>query len=181
MRMDKVQLKWMILFAVCAIVIGGVVWWPAQRRISTLKGEIASAAHDLRLVQNRSDGLSALADQVGRLRQQMAARHKKIVTQEQLSELLRELSLEIEAAQMSGQGMSTGKSQLEEDWVVLPVEISCTGTSTDVFDLVNRIERMPWMLHIDQLEIERDKDDPAMVEAELHLTAYFQPEEGGSS
>ena len=181
MQLSKSQMRWAIAFVVVTLVMTGGLWWPAQMRISKLKTQIVSAEEELGIVRGRTDGLAQLALEVEKLRIRSSSNNKQIIQQSELSDLLREFSLQIEAAEMTGQGISTGQTEVEEEWVALPVDMTFEGNSVNVFALIQQIESLPWMLRIEGMKIDRHKDHPDQVDASVYLTTYFRPEEGESS
>ncbi len=177
MRIDRSQMVWGSIFAGVILVFGVGLWLPASFKIRKLKAEIVKTEHDLGITRGRTNGHALLKVQVDDLRQRVASNNKVISSVGESAKLLRELSLKLETADLIDQGYSALKNVIEEDVIASPVELTFRGSSVKVFDFIERVERMPRMMHVDSLEMELDRET-GDLEAKLLLTIYYSGEEG---
>jgi len=183
MRVDKSQLRFGLIIAglVAAYAVG--LWWPQARRINKLHADIAEAETQLGLTRGRTDGLSQLADQVDDLRRQVETNNKEIPRHAELATVLRDISLQIESMDLTGQGISTQPTIERTDYVALPVDLTFSGSSVSAFRFIDRIESMRRLTQVESMEVRKMPDQPDQVQAMVKLKTYFSQSEneGGRS
>lgn len=177
MRVSKSQLRFAGGLLAGATLFAAVGWWPMVRDIRQIESQIAQAETDLGLTRGRTDGLAQLAMRVEDLRAQSAMNNKEIPQSAEMAGVLRQLSVQIEHASLTGQGISTLESRQREEVIELPVELTFSGQSQLVFGFVERIENMPRLIHVDSLRIARDATQKGQVNASVKLRTFFSPEQ----
>jgi len=183
MRVDKSQIRFGLIIAGLVAVYAGGLWWPQTRQIKSLNAKIAQAERDLGMTRGRTDGLSKLAAEVDELRRQIATNNKRIPRHAELATVLREISLQIETMNLTGQGISTRPTIEKPDYVALPVDLTFTGSSVAAMRFIDRMESMPRLTQVESFEIRKDPDKPDRVQADVKLMTYFSQSEneGGKS
>jgi Tfp pilus assembly protein PilO len=181
MPVRKSHLRLIAIVAGLVAAFGAGVWWPMSHQIKKHRARIAEAEAELGITRGRTDGLAQLARQVDRLRAQVAMNNKVIPNHAEMAGILRELSLHIEALELTGQGITTLEMQDRDEVIVLPVELTFRGESEAVFAFVRRVERMRRMVQIDSLEIVRRPGESRQVDALVRLRTFFSPDEAGET
>lgn len=187
--------KQLLPYAIASLLVVGVglgLILPLYAKTRDVRSEIAQLEHDLGIQRGRTDGLSALAMQVADLREQAARNNKTIPSQIELANLLRELDDQIEAERLTSRGISTEQAVEQEETTRLPLELTLYGPAPAIFRFIDRVESMPRMIQVDELEIERDfaaenrrRSDaeikPGHVEARVRLNTFYSGRDGGGS
>ncbi len=181
MRASKSQVRLASIIAIAVAVYAALAWWPLMRDIQRTRQQIATGEKELGITRGRTDGLAQLAHRVDQLRARSAMNNKDIPASAEVAGVLRQLSLEIEAASLTGQGISTRESQKRDEVIELPVELSFAGPSTAVFGFVERIENMPRLIQVDSMQIQRNADKGGTVDAAVRLRTFFSPGQEGRS
>jgi len=162
-------------------VYAGLVWWPIVRDMKVLRKQIAQAQSDLGIARGRTDGLAKLAKRVDDLRARAALNNKVIPASSEMAAMLRRLSLEIEAAELTGQGMATLDTEHRRDVLERPVELTITGGSPAVFRFVQRVEDMRQLIHVDSVLIQRSAQTPNQVDAAVRIRTFFSNDQEARS
>lgn len=181
MQLDKRQMRFGLVILGLVVVYVAGLWWPQQRQISATQNQIAEFEQQLGLTKGRTDGLSILAGEVDELRRMIATNNKEIPEHAELATVLREISLQIETMQLTGQGISTRPTVEKDDYVILPVDLTFRGGSTSVFRFINEIESMRRLTQVESIEVIKSIDTPGEVQANVKLMTYFSQSEGGKS
>lgn len=181
MRIERHQLQMAAVIAGSIALYAGVVWWPQKHHIAELQEQIAEAEDQLGVARGQTDALARLARDVDQLRRQVTQNHKTIPARADMGELIRQLSLQIDRAQLAGQNITTEPAEPADDAMALPVVLTFEGSGAAVFDLVDRIENMPRLMQVQSLRLHSEDPAAGRVRGALHLRTYFQPpNEGGA-
>lgn len=175
MRVNQAKLKFAGILAFAAACFFALLWWPMVSSIKQVQAEIVQAEADLGLTRGRTDGLTQLAQRVDDLRAQAALNNKEIPDSAEMAAVLRQLSLQIERADLAGQGISTFDSEKRDEVIEVPVELTFSGRSPLVFSFVEQIEDMPRLVQVDSLQIATDPQDPRQVNARVRVRTFFSP------
>lgn len=181
MSVDRHQMRWGIAIAVVIGVFVFGMWVPGRYRVKSARADIQQAEEQLGIARGSAAALAELAREVDQLRREAEMQNKVVPDRSSLASLLRQLSMQIDSAGLTGEGVSTGKATITAESISMPIELSLVGRSVQVFELVRRIERLPSMLHVEELVLENDPDEPGRVEASLTIRAFFSPEESGGA
>lgn len=178
MSIDRRTL-WMLGGLVLAVAAyAGGVWWPSQSRMRQLRQDIAQAEKDLGIARDRTDGLSRLVGEVDDLRARVNSTNKIIPVADEMASVLRTLSVYVEDQDLAGQGLSTEPTIVAPNYLTMPVRIQFTGDSLSAFEFVHRLESMPKMVQVEELEMKKQEGTDGDVQATLKLNTYFTATEG---
>jgi Tfp pilus assembly protein PilO len=178
MLVDREQLRATIVVVAIVLVFVVGLWAPLSNRAGELEAEILKLEGDLGVTRGRTDGLGELASEVDRLQAKVAETNKLIPQQGELAGLLRELSTQIETEALTDQNLATGSQQVSDEYATLPVELTFSGDSPAVFRFVRRVERMPRLVQVERLFIDRRDEAEGVVSAEMDLKTFFYTTEG---
>jgi len=183
MKVDRTQA--VMLGVILAMVAGfaAMVWWPMHSEARQKRDRIKSLESKLSLIEDRRRALGRLEEEVERLRRRVETQTRTIAPADQMPEILRQISLHIEASGLEGEGITTGEAIDKRHVRALPVELTVGGPGPEVFRLIRSIESMPRLVQVDRLKVGRLEapgyDDDPTVHAELRLTAYLASQAGG--
>lgn len=174
MRIDHKQMRMSLIIVGLAVAYVGLLWWPVQNDIGALRAKIAKSEQELGIARDRTDGLAKLAEEVNRLRHEVAGSNKEVPAQSEMAAMLRELSVQIESENLTGQGINMLAAKAGEDYLTQPVELTFSGRSLDAFRFVNRLENMPRLVQVESVAMRQEPDSGGQrVKASLRLNTFF--------
>lgn len=182
MKINKDAAKlWGALIGLLVLFVGGVIV-PFGYRDAKLQTRIDQARNDLGITDVDNFGLSRLNTEVEDLRSQVAGRGQSIPTEQEISLVLKDLSLLINAPGVTGQEIITEKARFYADYNILPVRIQYIAPFSTAYDLVKRIETLSRVVRIDALSVEAEPDYPRQpLVINLELSAFFAAETNGGA
>ncbi len=174
MRMDKAQLRTVLIIMGVVLAYVGLVWYPAFAERNSLLEQIAEADEKLGVARDRSDGLAKLKQEVAKLRAEKESTNKEIPSKDEMAELLHEISVQIESENLTGQGINMLTEESGEDYDTQPLELTFSGNALDAFRLIHRLESMPRLVQIDSVTIRREhRSEGQNVNTSMRLNAYL--------
>ena len=174
MRIDRLQLRTGLIILGLVAGFAAAGWWPAQRQKQTLRNRIDVAEQELGIARNRTDGLAKLAEEVQKLRDEVKSSNKEIPEQGEMASMLRELSVQIENENLTGQGINMLAAEAGADYLTLPVELTFSGQSLDAFRFVNRLERMPRLVQVESMTMRREPNSKGdRIKTSMRLNTFF--------
>lgn len=174
MRIDKMQMRTGMIIAGLAVAYAGLLWWPAHRHIRSLEAQITENEQALGIARDRTDGLAKLANEVNKLRAEVAGSNKEIPDQGEMAAMLRELSVQIENENLTGQGINMLAAKAGHDYLTQPVELTFSGRSLDAFRFVNRLENMPRLVQVESVAMRQESGTQGQrVKASMRLNTFF--------
>ncbi len=167
-----------VILGLLALFVGGVLV-PYSFRDASLNKRIDAARSTLGIGEVDHAGLVRLYDQVQALRDELGG-GQHIPGEAETSTVLQDLSGLINAPGVTGQEIVTLKSGYYADYNILPVKIQFDAPFATAFDLVKRIERLPSVVRVDQLEVQAQPAYPSWpLTVNLELSVFFMSDPSG--
>ncbi len=171
MPSDSGRSHLMVVASGVVLAAGLMLWWPAYREIASLEKQIAQTQLDLLGTRDQTQNLAGLARDVQTIRQEIASTSKTIPTEDQLSELLRELSTQMSVLALQGPAITSQSTSRGDGYLTLPLDISFKGASRGAFAFVNSVEQMQHLAQITQLRLE--SEGAGTIAASMRLNTFF--------
>ena len=67
------------------------------------------------------------------------------------------------------------------DYVAQPIEMDMTGSFEGFYQFLLELERLPRITRINQMELNKDRDNEGVVSAKMVVSIYFEPSGRGDS
>ncbi len=172
MHIDTLQKKLIGGVTVLLLAFGAAVLWPVIRESSKLRAEIAETKQKLASTQAETAGLASVAASVKQIRSEISTNNKRIPTQGETAELLRELTTELQSQRLSDPSITSMPSVPGADYTRLPIQIAFKGSAMGAFRFINKVEAMPRLVHMQRLHLQASDKQPDQVDADLELHTF---------
>jgi Tfp pilus assembly protein PilO len=177
MRIERDQIKTLAIIGVMAAVFVGGLWLPQRLEEQRLRESIEQAQKQLGFDRAASEGLAALNQTVLDLRETVDRTRKEVPERDDLADLLRTLTRELESRQISEVEIQNLPVLAGDDYSVMPLTLRFRASAPATFGFVKHIEDMRRLVRVTRVEIAPDPskpNEPPM--ARVELCAFFAPE-----
>ena len=180
MKIDRPTLKMLIALVVMAGLFVAVVIVPTSLRNSRNQARIDKARDSLGLGEVDESELQRLRKQVQQKQQLVKRNGQEVPDEQDLPEVLRDISGLISATGVTEQQIVTNKVQDFADYSIMPVKMQFNAPFATAFDLLKKIETMKYVVRIDSLNVNAETDYPAQpLMVDLELSAFYTAAQGG--
>lgn len=177
MRIERDQIKTLAIIGVMAGVFVGALWLPQRFEERRLRESIAESQKQLGFDRASSEGLAELNQVVLELRQTLDRTRKDVPRRDDLADLLRTLTRELEARQVSEVEIQNLPVLAGDDYSVMPLTVRFRASAPAAFGFVKHIEDMRRLVRVTRVELAVDPAKPAEPPvARVELCAFFAPE-----
>lgn len=181
MSIERDQWRTLMVLGVIAGVFTLAFWLPNHLHEGRLYAKLAQADASLSGEGHRPEKLAGLVRQVADLQAVTHQSQKYVPQSDELAELLRQLSMELQAQRVVGQEIQTSAIIHGDTYSVIPVTLRFEGSFPAVYGFLQRVESMRRMIRITRLEVDGDVqrvDQPLSVRVELYT--FFARPSGGN-
>ena len=181
MLIEKDQTRAMIILGVMTGVFALGFWLPNRLLENRLQAELTEVQETLAVDRHDPEKLAVMVRQVSDLKALTQQSQKYVPQSDELADLLRQLSIELERQSVSGQEIQTGKIIHGQEYSVVPITLRFKGSFPAVFGFLQRIESMQRMIRVTKLDFDGDSErvnEPLRVRIELYT--FFTEVDGGN-
>lgn len=176
MRIESDQLRTFGLLLVLTSAWAVAMWWPDQQRQASAQRRIIEAKHRIESNRGASAQLASLSKELVQLQQVVDSSPKQMPQEDQLANLLKQLSTEMNAHHLAEQDVLTQPIQHGKEYSMVPLTLNFKGTFLEIFSFVKKVESLPRMIRITRLEIHhRPQKAGESLAVSLDLCAFFAP------
>jgi len=182
----KSREKILLVFVVIAMAIWAFdryYYTPQSRKILSFKGEIQAADQKMEQFLLLTKGVETVETEVARLEGEIKALTGRTLKGEEFRTFLRHLARESHALQMKiisitpqEEMLSLPKERKEPltfQYRKVNVQMVLHSNYTKLGDYLRDIEKFPFLINVDRLEIERNEDILPLVKVTLGLSMYM--------
>jgi Tfp pilus assembly protein PilO len=152
-------------------------YWPANRRLSAMAGEMATKSRQLGVNQSRASNLSTLAWEVDRLRLKLDRNNKKLPKTAEYGEFLKEMSTAAQQLGIQKLSNTPGTVKREELFGQIPITMSFEGAFTDVFRFIRELEGMSRLTRVRTLGVHSKSSKSGQVDVTMTMNIYFSEQQ----
>jgi Tfp pilus assembly protein PilO len=161
MRIDRDQIRVVLILAALVALFIFAAYRPSLATAQNVRADIQRQKAQLGIAQNESRDLVRLVKNVEELRASLSGAQQYIPNENELADLLRNLSQTLDAQQVTGKELQTKAVIRGADYNVMPVDLKFTGSSKAVTNFITALETMPRLIRIDKLEVTCERNRPA--------------------
>lgn len=174
MRIERDQIRTLAVVGALTAAFMGLLWLPNHNQKQRLTERIEQAKNQLESDKAVTVMLPALARELSQLKQQLSTSNKQIPKSDGISELLRQLSGDLQNQQAIDQEIQTQPIVAGADYSVVPVTLSFKGSCPAVFDFVRKVEAGRRLVRITRLSLHNDLSKPTEpLKARIELCTFF--------
>jgi Tfp pilus assembly protein PilO len=182
MRIERDQVKTLIVFAILLVGFSVGLWLPARAERARLQERIDSARDTLGMDLAQSKGLVKLHQVVTELRQTCNGAQQYVPQEDEMADVLRGLTESLVEMGVREQEVTTREVKHFAHYSVIPLELNFHSSFPMAYEVLRQIESRPRLIRIDNLEIQGDLQKPQQpLEIHLELSTFFSRKTGGQS
>ena len=159
--------------AFAAIFAAGVVA-PRMRYMTSIKQGVASVQADLSLLGSRIHRARKVFESTRDKEKALESFGAAIPDGVQLGAFLEAVDRLAQEAGVSDKNVTPSEAIVLEDLGCLPIQIRFTGTFASVYEFLEKVEQLPRVARIQQLELSADDDLPDELVSTMTLHVYFR-------
>ena len=182
MSIERDQMRAMLILGVMTGIFTLGFWLPNHLHEKSLHAQLQSVKHELATNHHDPDKLAMLVRQVSDLKSLTTQSQKYVPQSDELADLLRQLSVELQRQHVTGQEIQTGSIVDGDEYSVVPITLRFKGSFPAVFGFLKRIESMQRMIRVTKLDFDGDAthiNQPLSVRIVLYT--FFSEAQAGQS
>jgi len=179
MSIKKDILATLIAGFVIVVVFCLVIWFPHHKRITAANVELSTVGAELDTELVKAAPLLDLNTKVNEMALSIEQMEKQLVTQSELSVLLRKFSAELRRLGIENQTTHTQNPVYHSDYVAIPLVLSFQGKYKQIDVFLRYMEQMDYPIFINRLSMKRNpQSKDKLVSVDLRLRVFFAPDGG---
>ncbi|MBL4702177.1 MAG: type 4a pilus biogenesis protein PilO [Phycisphaeraceae bacterium] len=164
---------------VITVVFCLVIWFPHHKRITAAKVQLTSVSAELDTELVKAAPLLDLNTKVQEMARSIENLDKQLVSQNELSVLLRKFSAELRRLGIENQTTQTQRPVLHADYVAIPLSLSFRGKYKQVDVFLRYMEQMNYPIFVNRLSMKRNpQGKDKLIWVDLRLMVFFAPSGG---
>ncbi|MBI1335681.1 MAG: type 4a pilus biogenesis protein PilO [Phycisphaera sp.] len=180
MRIEKDQFKTLGVLVAMGCVFVFALWMPHHKRMEALRDRVVTAQRQMGVDRQSTAALVGLAQEVLDLKQQLGESSRFVPEGDDLADLLKQLSNDLESHNVFDREMQTRSAVNYANFSLIPVTLRFRGSFPAVYDFLDKIESMRRVVRVDRVQAEgRPGKGDGLVDAQIELSAFFSSVEGG--
>lgn len=174
MSIERDQMRTMMILGVMTGVFTLGFWLPNHLHEKRLNRQLQVAEKNLSEVHHDPEKLAVMVRQVADLKAMSQQSQKYVPQTDELADLLRQLSIELERQHVSGQEVHTGGIIHGQQYSVIPVTLRFKGSFPAVFGFLSSIESMQRMIRVTKLDFDGDAQQVnELLSVRIELYTFF--------
>ena len=158
-----------------------LVWDKAQAKIVTMERKTEERLKALADLERATSGVSDVDKKVAELEEAIKFFEKKLPQERDIDQILKEVWNMAEANQLTTKTIKTMKSQRGAAYSEQPIEMSLSGNFSGFYDFLLKLERLPRLTRINQMQLDKMTGRDGEMDAKLTLSIFFEPDNGGNT
>ena len=158
-----------------------LVWDKAQAKIVTMERKTEEKVKALADLERATSGVSDVDKKVAELEETIKFFEKKLPQERDIDQILKEVWNMAEKNQLTTKTIKTMKSQRGSTYSEQPIEMTLSGNFNGFYEFLLKLERLPRLTRVSQLNLDKISGREGDMEAKLVLSIFFEPETSGSA
>jgi|SRR6266516_2760117 len=153
-----------------------LVWDKAQTKIAGMERKTEEKLKALADLERATSGVSDVDKKVAELEEAIKFFEKKLPQERDIDQILKEVWNMAEKNQLTTRTIKTMKSQRGAAYSEQPIEMSLSGNFNGFYDFLLKLEKLPRLTRVNQLNLDKISGKEGEMEAKLTLSIFFEPE-----
>jgi len=166
-----------VLFVMLLVAIPlGAYWWifkPANERIEKQRCEVEAKAQKLANLQKALVGIKDLSEEVGKLQEAVGFFKAKLPKHHEIHRILGQVTKIAEKHHLITKLFKTLKPVPGPAYSEQPIEMEISGNFNAFYQYLLDLERLPRIIKVREMELEKSKDEEGTMVARLSMSIYF--------
>ena len=158
-----------------------LVWDKAQAKIVSMERRTEEKVKALADLERATSGVSDVDKKVAELEEAIKFFEKKLPQERDIDQILKEVWNMAEKNQLTTKTIKTMKSQRGATYSEQPIEMTLSGNFNGFYEFLLKLERLPRLTRVSQLNLDKIGGKEGEMEAKLVLSIFFEPESAGAS
>src|SRR5436190_6045330 len=158
-----------------------LVWDKAQAKIVSMERRTEEKVKALADLERATSGVSDVDRKVGELEEAIKFFEKKLPQERDIDQILKEVWNMAEKNQLTTKTIKTMKSQRGATYSEQPIEMTLSGNFNGFYEFLLKLERLPRLTRVSQLNLDKIGGKEGEMEAKLVLSIFFEPESAGAA
>jgi len=158
-----------------------LVWDKAQAKIVSMERRTEEKVKALADLERATSGVSDVDRKVGELEEAIKFFEKKLPQERDIDQILKEVWNMAEKNQLTTKTIKTMKSQRGATYSEQPIEMTLSGNFNGFYEFLLKLERLPRLTRVSQLNLDKVGGKEGEMEAKLVLSIFFEPESAGAA
>ena len=158
-----------------------LVWDKAQTKIAAMERKTEDKVKALSDLEKATSGVSDVDKKVAELEEAIKFFEKKLPQERDIDQILKEVWNMAEKNQLTTKTIKTMKSQRGAAYSEQPIEMSLSGNFSGFYEFLLKLEKLPRLTRINQLNLDKISGKEGEMEAKLVLSIFFEPENSGAA
>lgn len=161
----------MVFLVVAGFGVGG--FYPLSRASTKLKSARAAQETATVKVDHYRTMLPSLREQATRLESATSAFDIRIPQSRQFADLWEQIADVMNRHQLKDQIVQPGNEIAGDDINCIPISIQCSGSMSQIFDMLNSLSSFERMIHLGKLDIVNDSKFSGDVRLTAEANVYY--------
>jgi type IV pilus assembly protein PilO len=158
-----------------------LVWDKAQTKIAAMERKTADKVTALSDLEKATSGVADVDKKVAELEEAIKFFEKKLPQERDIDQILKEVWEMADKNQLTTKTIKTMKSQRGAAYSEQPIEMSLSGNFSGFYEFLLKLEKLPRLTRINQLNLDKISGKEGEMEAKLVLSIFFEPENSGAA
>src|SRR5215213_4902626 len=158
-----------------------LVWDKAQTKIAAMERKTEDKVKALSDLEKATSGVSDVDKKVAELEEAIKFFEKKLPQERDIDQILKEVWEMADKNQLTTKTIKTMKSQRGAAYSEQPIEMSLSGNFSGFYEFLLKLEKLPRLTRINQLNLDKISGKEGEMEAKLVLSIFFEPENAASA
>ena len=132
-------------------------------------------------LEKATAGVADVDRKVEELQEAIKFFEKKLPQERDIDQILKEVWNMAEKNQLTTKTIKTMKSQRGATYSEQPIEMTLSGNFNGFYEFLLKLERLPRLTRVSQLNLDKIGGKEGEMEAKLVLSIFFEPETAGAS
>ena len=160
-----------------AVGIGAYQYYPVHRQRQAFRSLLAEEELRLEEIQQCSEQLPGLLRQVLMLESETSEFPRLFPNEQGFSRLWEQITEVMARAQLADQSVRPGEVVCENGLCSVPLEIRCTGSFEQIFELFQSLERFERLIRIEEVTLKNDDSLSGRLTLHARARAFYRSAE----
>lgn len=168
------KLVFFILVVGVALVAYQYMIKPANEHLGEAKLRVSAKLEKLKEFKEATAAAENLTKQLEQLQEAIAFFESKLPPTSEIHKVLKNVTVIAQQQGLLPKAIKTEKMENNSGYVEQPLKMELVGNFNSFYSFLLELEKLPRIMKINQLKLEKQKDQEGQITADLTVSIYFQ-------